>query len=92
LQVGLVASPDVYTFEVTNTEHFIILGCDGLWGVCHFVSHRHSFTHFAGLNLLFLNEYDVLFMYQVFGPSDAVDFVQKLLNVRACYIFSYLAT
>ncbi|KAL9324452.1 hypothetical protein ACSQ67_009309 [Phaseolus vulgaris] len=47
-KVGLVASPDVYTFEVTNTEHFIILGCDGLWGV--------------------------------FGPSDAVDFVQKLLN------------
>ncbi|XP_014504454.1 probable protein phosphatase 2C 8 isoform X1 [Vigna radiata var. radiata] len=47
-KVGLVASPDVYTFEVTDTEHFIILGCDGLWGV--------------------------------FGPSDAVDFVQKLLD------------
>ncbi|KAK7380067.1 hypothetical protein VNO78_32443 [Psophocarpus tetragonolobus] len=47
-KVGVVATPDLYSFEVTNTEHFIILGCDGLWGV--------------------------------FGPSDAVDFVQKLLN------------
>ncbi|XP_022631960.1 probable protein phosphatase 2C 8, partial [Vigna radiata var. radiata] len=47
-KVGLVASPDVYTFEVTDTEHFIILGYDGLWGV--------------------------------FGPSDAFDFVQKLLD------------
>ncbi|KAG4991952.1 hypothetical protein AAZX31_09G162300 [Glycine max] len=47
-KVGVVATPDIYNFEVNNTEHFIILGCDGLWGV--------------------------------FGPSDAVDFVQKLLN------------
>jgi len=31
-------------------------------------------------------------MYQVFGPNDAVDFVQKLLNVRSCFIFSYLPT
>jgi len=54
LQVGLVASPDVYTFEVTDTEHFIILGCDGLWGVCVFVSPRLSFTHFAGLEVAIL--------------------------------------
>lgn len=32
-KVGVVATPDVHSFEVTNREHFIILGCDGLWGV-----------------------------------------------------------
>lgn len=33
LQVGLIATPDVHSFEVTRKDHFIILGCDGLWGV-----------------------------------------------------------
>ncbi|XP_020218085.1 probable protein phosphatase 2C 8 isoform X1 [Cajanus cajan] len=47
-KVGVVATPDLYSFDLSDREHFIILGCDGLWGV--------------------------------FGPSDAVDFVQKLLN------------
>ncbi|CAI8594940.1 unnamed protein product [Vicia faba] len=47
-KVGLVATPDIHSFDLTDRDHFIILGCDGLWGV--------------------------------FGPSDAVDFVQKLLN------------
>ncbi|KAK7271210.1 hypothetical protein RJT34_26920 [Clitoria ternatea] len=47
-KVGVTATPDLYSFDLTDREHFIILGCDGLWGV--------------------------------FGPSDAVDFVQKLLN------------
>ncbi|KAK9278471.1 hypothetical protein L1049_028037 [Liquidambar formosana] len=47
-KVGVVATPDVHSFDLTEREHFIILGCDGLWGV--------------------------------FGPSDAVDFVQKLLK------------
>ncbi|ESR64938.1 putative protein phosphatase 2C 8 [Citrus sinensis] len=45
---GVVATPDIHSFEVTERDHFIILGCDGLWGV--------------------------------FGPSDAVEFVQKLLK------------
>ncbi|KAJ0106149.1 hypothetical protein Patl1_19736 [Pistacia atlantica] len=45
---GVVATPDIHSFELTNREEFIILGCDGLWGV--------------------------------FGPSDAVEFVQKLLK------------
>ncbi|KAK0588206.1 hypothetical protein LWI29_035944 [Acer saccharum] len=45
---GVVATPDIHSFELTDREQFIILGCDGLWGV--------------------------------FGPSDAVDFVQKLLQ------------
>ncbi|KAL4374984.1 hypothetical protein AHAS_Ahas05G0236400 [Arachis hypogaea] len=47
-KVGCSATPDIHSFDLTEREHFIILGCDGLWGV--------------------------------FGPSDAVDFVQKLLN------------
>ncbi|KAK4350069.1 hypothetical protein RND71_029382 [Anisodus tanguticus] len=48
LEVGVIATPDVHSFELTERDHFMILGCDGLWGV--------------------------------FGPSDAVDFVQKLLK------------
>ncbi|XP_022135175.1 probable protein phosphatase 2C 8 [Momordica charantia] len=47
-KLGVIAIPDIHSFELTDREHFIILGCDGLWGV--------------------------------FGPSDAVDFVQKLLK------------
>ncbi|KAK4280742.1 hypothetical protein QN277_012323 [Acacia crassicarpa] len=47
-KVGVSATPDIHSFDLTDREHFIILGCDGLWGV--------------------------------FGPSDAVDFVQKLLS------------
>nr|XP_025885569.1 protein phosphatase 2C family protein isoform X1 [Solanum lycopersicum] len=47
-KVGVIATPDVHSFDLTERDHFIILGCDGLWGV--------------------------------FGPSDAVDFVQKLLK------------
>ncbi|CAN1159225.1 Probable protein phosphatase 2C 8 [Linum perenne] len=47
-KVGVSATPDIHSFELTEKEHFIILGCDGLWGV--------------------------------FGASDAVQFVQKLLN------------
>jgi len=33
LQVGVVATPDIHSFDLTDREHFIILGCDGLWGV-----------------------------------------------------------
>ncbi|KAL3375262.1 hypothetical protein AABB24_006643 [Solanum stoloniferum] len=47
-KVGVIATPDVHSFDLTERDHFIILGCDGLWGV--------------------------------FGTSDAVDFVQKLLK------------
>ncbi|KAL3824806.1 hypothetical protein ACJIZ3_020835 [Penstemon smallii] len=47
-KVGVVATPDVHSFDLTERDHFIILGCDGLWGV--------------------------------FGPSDAVEFVHKLLK------------
>ncbi|KAL6655778.1 hypothetical protein ACP70R_006604 [Stipagrostis hirtigluma subsp. patula] len=50
-KVGLIATPDVHSFELTYKDHFIILGCDGLWGV--------------------------------FGPSDAVEFVQKQLKETA---------
>ncbi|WVY93719.1 hypothetical protein V8G54_032807 [Vigna mungo] len=60
-KVGLVASPDVYIFEVIDTEHFIILGCDGLWGFCSEMNMAHC-------------------LCQVFGPSDVVDFVKKLLD------------
>ncbi|XP_048137573.1 probable protein phosphatase 2C 8 isoform X2 [Rhodamnia argentea] len=47
-KVGVVATPDIHSFELTGREQFIILGCDGLWGV--------------------------------FGTSDAVEFVHKLLK------------
>ncbi|NP_001130289.1 Probable protein phosphatase 2C 67 [Zea mays] len=47
-KVGLIATPDVHSFELTKKDHFIILGCDGLWGV--------------------------------FGPGDAVEFVQNQLK------------
>nr|GMD38892.1 probable protein phosphatase 2C 8 isoform X1 [Ipomoea batatas] len=47
-KVGVVATPDIHSFDLSERDHFIILGCDGLWGV--------------------------------FGPSDAVQFVQKLLK------------
>ncbi|GER32397.1 protein phosphatase 2C family protein [Striga asiatica] len=47
-KVGVIATPDVHSFDLTERDQFIILACDGLWGV--------------------------------FGPSDAVDFVQKLLK------------
>lgn len=30
---GVVATPDIHSFEVTERDHFIILGCDGLWGL-----------------------------------------------------------
>ncbi|KAL5726604.1 protein-serine/threonine phosphatase [Ranunculus cassubicifolius] len=47
-KVGVSATPDVHSFDITEREHFIILGCDGLWGV--------------------------------FGPGDAVEFVQSQLK------------
>lgn len=47
-KVGVVATPDIHSFDLSERESFIILGCDGLWGV--------------------------------FGPSDAVEFVHKLLK------------
>uniref|UniRef100_A0A0D9XCE5 protein-serine/threonine phosphatase n=1 Tax=Leersia perrieri TaxID=77586 RepID=A0A0D9XCE5_9ORYZ len=31
-KVGLIATPDVHSFELTKKDQFIILGCDGLWG------------------------------------------------------------
>lgn len=33
LQVGVVATPDIHSFDLTERDQFIILGCDGLWGV-----------------------------------------------------------
>ncbi|CAO2818123.1 unnamed protein product [Amaranthus hypochondriacus] len=32
-KVGVIATPDIQSFDITHNEHFIILGCDGLWGV-----------------------------------------------------------
>lgn len=32
-KVGVSANPDVHSFELTKRENFMILGCDGLWGV-----------------------------------------------------------
>lgn len=46
MQVGVIATPDVHSFDLTERDHFIILGCDGLWGV--------SFVFFSSYFLLFL--------------------------------------
>ncbi|KAM7475335.1 hypothetical protein LguiB_022578 [Lonicera macranthoides] len=32
-KVGVVATPDIHSFDLTERDNFIILGCDGLWGV-----------------------------------------------------------
>eukprot|EP00850_Spirogloea_muscicola_P016045 SM000127S26661 [mRNA] locus=s127:273743:277036:+ [translate_table: standard] len=32
-KLGVTAIPDIHVFELTLQEHFLILGCDGLWGV-----------------------------------------------------------
>ncbi|KAI5660238.1 hypothetical protein M9H77_29031 [Catharanthus roseus] len=32
-KVGVVATPDIHSFDLTERDQFIILGCDGLWGV-----------------------------------------------------------
>ncbi|KAJ3683422.1 hypothetical protein LUZ60_013649 [Juncus effusus] len=47
-KVGVISTPDIQSFVLTERDQFIILGCDGLWGV--------------------------------FGPSEAVEFVQKQLK------------
>ncbi|XAR63933.1 Phosphoprotein phosphatase [Bertholletia excelsa] len=47
-KLGVIATPDIHSFDLTERDQFIILGCDGLWGV--------------------------------FGASDAVEFVHKLLK------------
>ncbi|KAJ1704536.1 hypothetical protein LUZ63_004315 [Rhynchospora breviuscula] len=47
-KVGVISTPDIHSFELTERDQFVLLGCDGLW--------------------------------RVFGPSDAVEFVQKQLK------------
>lgn len=50
MQVGVIATPDVHSFDLTERDHFIILGCDGLWGVslffffCHILISMHTTT------------------------------------------------
>ncbi|XP_043696331.1 probable protein phosphatase 2C 8 [Telopea speciosissima] len=43
-KMGVIATPDVHSFDLTEREHFIILGCDGLWGVFG-PSDAVDFTH-----------------------------------------------
>eukprot|EP00252_Welwitschia_mirabilis_P016808 TRINITY_DN3729_c0_g1_i2.p1 TRINITY_DN3729_c0_g1~~TRINITY_DN3729_c0_g1_i2.p1 ORF type:complete len:365 (-),score=84.67 TRINITY_DN3729_c0_g1_i2:13-1107(-) len=43
-KVGVSAIPDVHSFELTKREKFMVLGCDGLWGVvtsCFIESYGH---------------------------------------------------
>ncbi|KAL0694768.1 hypothetical protein Bca4012_061948 [Brassica carinata] len=54
---GVIATPDIHAFELTEKENFMILGCDGLW--------------------------------EVFGLSDAVGFVQKLLKVTTLKLVKF---
>jgi integrin-linked kinase-associated serine/threonine phosphatase 2C len=30
---GMIATPDVHAFELIPRDHFLLLGCDGFWGV-----------------------------------------------------------
>ncbi|CAL5360654.1 unnamed protein product [Camellia sinensis] len=59
LKIHSIEAPDRTDFEapskLTERDHFIILGCDGLWGV--------------------------------FGPSDAIQFVHKLLKYPVYFAF-----
>lgn len=85
VQVGVTVTPDIHSFDLTDREHFIILGCDGLWGVFfRLVKAFIDFVFDTGSSWILL-----LLFYQVFGPSDAVGFVQKLLKVSAEYSFLY---
>ena len=102
LQVGVVATPDIHSFDLTERDNFIILGCDGLWGVPLLL------TLFCVLNLSmfirdllrwsifskFNTELVRLCVFQVFGPGDAVEFVHKLLKVsthfsHSIYVYIY---
>jgi len=47
MQVGLVATPDIHSFDLTDRDRFIILGCDGLWGVCPFLIRRLNHNSFC---------------------------------------------
>jgi hypothetical protein len=64
------------------SSFLVVMDCGGY---ALFSSIDLTITHFNIFNLLFKDEHDILGLCQVFGPSDAVDFVQKLLNVRACF-------
>jgi integrin-linked kinase-associated serine/threonine phosphatase 2C len=81
MQVGLIATPDVHSFELTKKDNFILLGCDGLWGVCPFIllCYINFFPHLDSFNHIY--DEPNLHVSQVFGPSDAVEFVQKQLKV-----------
>lgn len=38
VQVGVISTPDIHSFELTERDQFVILGCDGLWGVLIYFS------------------------------------------------------
>lgn len=46
-----------------------------------------SFIRLFRLDLMVVIKISLLGLLQVFGPSDAVDFVQKLLSVRVSLYF-----
>ena len=50
MQVGVVATPDIHSFDLTERDHFIILGCDGLWGVCVLETFLYQFLQVPGSN------------------------------------------
>lgn len=57
MQLGVIATPDIHSFELTDREHFIILGCDGLWGVSLTLSAIDTFF----LSFLLLLSFPYLF-------------------------------
>lgn len=58
MQVGLIATPDVHSFELTKKDRFVILGCDGLWGVCPFPFLLHISFCLIGLFQTFSHIYE----------------------------------
>lgn len=91
LQVGVIATPDVHSFDLTGREQFIILGCDGLWGVCLSVSAFNLWNsfHFLTYKISLKHAHCEKESFQVFGPSDAIEFVHNLLKVHHNLPFTF---
>lgn len=51
VQAGVSAVPDVNVFGLTERERFLIIGCDGLWGVSASALATHS-SHVANDEVL----------------------------------------
>lgn len=81
MQVGVIATPDVHSFDLTERDHFIILGCDGLWGVSVFFFFRVFLLVMHTTTMLW-----VPFPGMLFFPYDCrfLGQVMLLILLRSC--------